>query len=162
MNPGTYVLATKYRDGNSNDPWYVGFFVRKEDNRFIVADENGKITRDTGFGRCVAISEDEGKYLLENVEKLRDDYIYLSVYGFLRYYRKIKKKNKNNNPPITLTDIHGEQTTIDYPDYVSIGIDFEENSSILSIRTDNEIKVVYKASIDSLHELINLYETAIE
>lgn len=116
MKPGDYVLATKYKDGHSADPWVVGYFVRKEDDRFIVADENGKVLRASGFRKCIPISKDEGRFLLEEVEKLREDYIYLSIYGFLRSYRKRQKKEIskweghtiNWNKPISIS-ICGEE-----------------------------------------------------
>lgn len=75
---GDYVLATKYSDGSPQDDWAVGFFDGTLDQystpRFEVVDEDGRLFRGNGFGRCEKISGDQGKVILET---LQDDRISL-------------------------------------------------------------------------------------
>jgi len=61
---GDYVLATKFSDGDPCDHFFVGFF-RKMSNcgRYLVEDNEGKLPRSQGFGRCERISERVGRAL---------------------------------------------------------------------------------------------------
>ena len=66
--------------------------------------------------------------------------------------------NKHNNRPITLTEIHGEEITIEYPNSIHITLDLQTNTIDLGTKKNNEIHLIHQLSLDSLHELINLYE----
>lgn len=72
---GDYVLATKYGDGGSRDPWFVGFlraFIEwgPGDRRYLVFDSDGNSGRATGFRAAVRISKEKGEWLLRNREDL--------------------------------------------------------------------------------------------
>lgn len=70
IKKGDYVLATKWQDGHSQDHWFVGLFVEKEGDRFIVSDIEGNCARASGFRRCQKIHPAVGKYLVDNSQKL--------------------------------------------------------------------------------------------
>ena len=65
---GDYVLATKYRDGDTGDQYAVGFYDHEYDHfgqtRFMVVNGDGKQYRGNGFRRCERITEDEGRWLI--------------------------------------------------------------------------------------------------
>ena len=71
LKKGDYVLATKYRDGDSHDHFAVGFFDGmlidnngKITGRYLVVDEDGVKFRAGGFRRCEKISKDIGNLLV--------------------------------------------------------------------------------------------------
>jgi len=65
---GSYVLATKWRDGDSKDHWAVGFIVGMYRDRYDVADAvtGGRLFRGNGFRRVEEISAKRGAWLLKN------------------------------------------------------------------------------------------------
>lgn len=70
LDAGTYVLATKYDDGDPFDQWCVGIYDRFENERHYVVDPNGKQFRLNGFRRCEEISEQFGDFLIKNNERI--------------------------------------------------------------------------------------------
>lgn len=74
LEPGDYVLATKYQDGDPSDQWVVGFFVgmlpKVTGDRYEVADEQGNLYRNNGFRRAKKINSDRGRWLLEHQKEI--------------------------------------------------------------------------------------------
>lgn len=68
LEPGDYVLATKYSDGDPGDEWAVGFFVGMlpNSNHYQVVDPAGKLFRGNGFRRARKIGKERGRWLLEH------------------------------------------------------------------------------------------------
>lgn len=103
MNPGDYVLATKYADGDPGDQWAVGWFTGMLPKggmddpsqwRYLVADQNGNQFRANGFRRCEPITHEQGVYICSNqatLERMVGQFYYdddgkqvgLSVWDFL-------------------------------------------------------------------------------
>lgn len=69
---GSYVIATKYDDGDPGDPWAVGYYLGPTENgRHLVGDEDGKSYYAKGYGRIRAgLREDVGRWLIANCELL--------------------------------------------------------------------------------------------
>ena|ERR1700734_3409042 len=72
IKPGSYVLATKYYDGDPGDQYAMGFFEYWYDhfgqNRYIVVDNDGNSFRGNGF-RCIAsLSHRRGVWLCANIK----------------------------------------------------------------------------------------------
>jgi len=65
---GDYVLATKYEDGDPADHWFVGIYSHQTNDRHHVVDSNGHMPRQNGFRRVERITEEEGKWILNNTE----------------------------------------------------------------------------------------------
>ena len=63
---GDYVLATKWNDGDSRDHWFVGYFIKKEGDRYFVGDKDGNLARFNGFRKCKKIHPAIGAYLVKN------------------------------------------------------------------------------------------------
>ena len=68
---GSYVLATKYNDGDPLDQWAVGIYVgptapNYDPPRFDVVDSAGKLFRGNGFRRIKKISTDRGAWILRH------------------------------------------------------------------------------------------------
>lgn len=66
--PGDYVLATKWSDGDPNDPWAIGFYAGKLRDRYLVVDQSGVQFRPGGFRRIMRISAERGAWILANKE----------------------------------------------------------------------------------------------
>ena len=61
----TYVLATKYADGDPQDHWYVGFVIGyTHHGRYLNGDNEYQSQRANGFRRAEAITKEEGDALL--------------------------------------------------------------------------------------------------
>ena len=71
MKKGDLVLATKWSDGSYNDHWAIGYFVKKENDRYFVSDEKSDLFRVNGFNRCQKINEMEAEFILNNHQKLK-------------------------------------------------------------------------------------------
>ena len=67
---GDYVLATKYRDGMSEDAWGVGFYDKEENGRHYVNDASGLSIRSSGFKRCEKIQPRTGVYIFQNQDQM--------------------------------------------------------------------------------------------
>jgi hypothetical protein len=67
---GDYVLATKYSDGDPHDQWCIGFYDKGENGRHYVIDSEGNQFRHNGFRRVAKISNNRGKWLLENKDSI--------------------------------------------------------------------------------------------
>lgn len=74
VNPGDYVLATKFSDGDPADPWCVGYFIGSENGRYFVGDStNGPGPRGyryNGFRHVDLIDEELGAWLVHNATEL--------------------------------------------------------------------------------------------
>lgn len=87
---GTYVLATKYSDGESGDDWCVGFIKhdalieRKE--RHHVVDSEGRLFRGNGFRRAEPIERNEGDYILSQRAALSGNWG-ISLWKLLAQFR---------------------------------------------------------------------------
>lgn len=72
LNENDYVLATKYRDGDPQDEWAIGFFhsvlQEKCGDRFMVIDREGNQFRENGFRCAEKITPACGEWLLERVD----------------------------------------------------------------------------------------------
>ena len=68
FEPGDYVLATKYDDGDPGDQYATGFYVGSFANgssiRHLVADSDGGLYRYNGFRRIEKIKPDEGNWMV--------------------------------------------------------------------------------------------------
>jgi len=65
---GDYVLATAWPDGSVYDPFAIGFISKIDDERFFVADSEGNdIFPNKSFRTAKRISQECGKYILDNV-----------------------------------------------------------------------------------------------
>ena len=83
VNKGDYVLATKWRDGDPQDHWVVGFFDRMlREDRFIIVDSEGQPFRANGFRRVKKISAERGAWLLGHAKEIETSG--RSVWGWLR------------------------------------------------------------------------------
>ena len=69
LKKGDYVLATKYSDGSAADKWIVGFYVRKDGERYVVS-LDGETEDFYRFGRCEKISSEVGEYILTHRREL--------------------------------------------------------------------------------------------
>ena len=69
--PKDYVLATKYRDGDAQDAWAIGFYSGAYDHfgttRHLVVDSEGNQFRANGFRRVGKISKERGAWLVANM-----------------------------------------------------------------------------------------------
>ena len=75
FNPGDYVLATKYSDGDPADAWAVGFYIRPTAHgRHLVGDANGgpgpNGYRFSGFAYVDLIDKELGEWLVRNAVEL--------------------------------------------------------------------------------------------
>lgn len=83
LKQGEYVVATKYRDGQWEDQWCVGFYhqqlggVGNDTVRHQVVDSNGRQFRHNGFRRVKRITANEGQLILNNANS------YNSVWSLL-------------------------------------------------------------------------------
>jgi hypothetical protein len=70
MEIGDYCLATKYCDGDPGDHFAVGFLKEITQwgttTRYIVVDENGMPFRANGFRTCRKITQEQGRWVVEN------------------------------------------------------------------------------------------------
>lgn len=64
IEKGTYVLATKWSDGDPGDHWAVGFYDCERDGRHYVVDSNGNQLRGNGFRVARPIEPDVGHWLI--------------------------------------------------------------------------------------------------
>lgn len=74
---GSYVLATKYGDGDPCDHFCIGFVLEvrnysERDVRYIVMGNDGNLFRATGFRKSVTITKEEGKRLLAIFPEIGD------------------------------------------------------------------------------------------
>lgn len=72
---GSYVLATKYDDGDPGDAWAVGYYIGPSKNhpeRYLVGDKDGNLYYGpNGFRRIRAnLNADVGRWLVENCKIL--------------------------------------------------------------------------------------------
>lgn len=79
MNPivkGDYVLASVWADGDSRDPWCVGFYEKTLhmgfSDRHIIVDAQGKPFRASGYRRMKRITTARGQWLLDHAEEIED------------------------------------------------------------------------------------------
>ena len=56
------------------------------------------------------------------------------------------------------TDVHGQQTQIKKPDTILITLDLQTMTIDLSTKKDNKRTLIHELSIDSLNEIINIYQ----
>lgn len=70
MVKGDYVLATKYRDGDPQDQWAVGFYDHTIGDRHFVVGNDGNQLRANGFRRVETITHEQGDYLLQNARDI--------------------------------------------------------------------------------------------
>lgn len=66
VKKGGYVLATKWRDGDPQDHWCVGFYDREEEGRHYIVDAVGGQMRANGFRRVAKVSKARGAWLLSH------------------------------------------------------------------------------------------------
>ena len=92
MKAGTYVLATKYKDGDPCDHWFVGFYkgswYNGSSKRHGVVDGKGVLVRYNGFRRVQKITKEEGNHLIKNKDNM---ILAKSVWHVLRLFRKEAK-----------------------------------------------------------------------
>lgn len=70
IDKGTYVLATKWHDGDPLDHWCVGFYDGQRNGRHFVVDGDANQMRGNGFRRVDRISAARGKWLLANSRQI--------------------------------------------------------------------------------------------
>lgn len=70
------MLATKFKDGHSQDQWAVGFYngvmedYGSRDVRYDVVDNDSKSLRRNGFRRIKKISRQRGDWILKHKEDI--------------------------------------------------------------------------------------------
>lgn len=89
IKPNDYILATKYSDGDPNDPWEVGFYAGemyygmpgngKASIRYFVKDSSGKVGRMNGYRRIKKLTCEQGQSILDEA-----DNIDISLYQYLK------------------------------------------------------------------------------
>jgi hypothetical protein len=67
---GSYVLATKYSDGDPGDRWAVGLYDGKHGNRHMIKDSDGKRIHAGGYRAVIRIPHEVGCWLLKNAKIL--------------------------------------------------------------------------------------------
>ena len=85
MKKGTYVLATKYSDGDPMDHWCVGFYdshTKHKPKRHLVVDNEGNNFRCNGFRVVTKISSNEGGFFISHANEIEfsDKGIYKWLY----------------------------------------------------------------------------------
>ena len=73
MKKGDYVIATKHKDGDPNDPFCVGFFYKKTTEippKNIVTDADGIAMHAGGYRRIKKITQDVGEKILANIKEI--------------------------------------------------------------------------------------------
>ncbi len=74
LKPGTYVLATKYADGDPRDHFAVGFYAETieypSETRHIVNDDQGFPIRANGFRRVARLSRRRGAAIVRNISRI--------------------------------------------------------------------------------------------
>ena len=71
--PGDYVLATKYGDGDPCDHFFVGFVSGyPHHGRYLCVDNGGNNQRANGFRRVEKLTADEGQQLVEMMPAIGD------------------------------------------------------------------------------------------
>lgn len=72
---GEYVLGTKWSDGDPQDPWAIGFLSEIHETSYVryftVTHADGRIIR-SGLRKVRKISQDRGKWLLENSRMIEE------------------------------------------------------------------------------------------
>ena len=82
VEPGDYVLATKYHDGDPGDEWAIGFYARTfGGDRHIVNGSEGQPFRANGFRRVERITAQAGAWLLARKELIESGHA--SLWGWL-------------------------------------------------------------------------------
>jgi hypothetical protein len=78
---GTYVVATKYLDGDPGDQFCIGFYNGSYENghetRHFVVDGDGKSFRFNGFRRVARVGAKRGEWMVRNltlIERMMDRY----------------------------------------------------------------------------------------
>ena len=81
IKKGTYVLATKYRDGDPGDHFCVGFYDSSFSDgmgvRHMIVDSEGKHFRRNGFRRVARLSSRRGDWIVKHlslIERARERY----------------------------------------------------------------------------------------
>ena len=91
---GDYVLATKFNDGEIGDHYCVGYLSgmlpRISRDRYDVVDSYGNLFRGNGFRCCIKISESQGKWF---VDKMNKDVGSLSGQSIWYHYNELIKEN---------------------------------------------------------------------
>lgn len=71
VNPGSYVVATKYADGDPSDQFCIGFYDRTFSDGFstrhLVVDNYGKKFRNNGFRRIARVSRKRGAWMVAHI-----------------------------------------------------------------------------------------------
>jgi hypothetical protein len=98
MEPGAYVLATKYSDGDPADnevgpTWCVGFYIGETQyGRHLVGDKDGGPHphgyRYSGFREVGVIDEELGKWLVDNSKILES-----APVGTINLWDLVRKRN---------------------------------------------------------------------
>lgn len=96
LNIGDYVLATRWSDGDPQDPWFIGFLcgvTEEKDPRYFVSDAEGRQIH-RAFDRVKKIQPEVGAYLIE-----QKDYIEcsgVSLWSHLKSARKAIVKREGD------------------------------------------------------------------
>lgn len=102
---GSYVLATKYKDGHPREHWVVGFLkevwpegsCQYQTERYDVINNDGQSFRGNGFRKCEVITKEEGEWLLKNGKNFPEGkvitvdsvefYTFISIWEWLQAFR---------------------------------------------------------------------------
>lgn len=91
---GSYVLATKWGDGDPMDQFCIGFvsgYTEHAHARYLIVDDNMNSFRPNGFRRVMKITADEGQKLCEMFPEISDK-PGPSLWSYLRGIRRDCKK----------------------------------------------------------------------
>lgn len=98
MKDGSYVLATKYHDGDPGDYFCVGYLKEIYNHfgttRYIVVDNNDRPFIANGFRRCQPISRERGNWIVSNMKLIESGSRCVWFYYYKQVIRRIAKKRK--------------------------------------------------------------------
>lgn len=71
MEIGSYVVATKYKDGDPGDQYCIGFYNGSYDHygetRYLVVDNEGNNFRANGFRRIAKVGKKRGAWMVTHI-----------------------------------------------------------------------------------------------
>jgi len=100
IKKGSYVLATKYRDGDPGDHFCVGFYDSSFNDgigiRHMVVDNQGKQFRGNGFRRVARLSDRRGRWIVDHLTFIESARERFSVWHWYHApWRELQSFNKS-------------------------------------------------------------------
>lgn len=72
IKKGDLVIGALWSDGDTKDPWYIGFYdgLNEAIGRHSIVDDKGDQARFGGFRRVEPIKQSSARIMLDNVSKV--------------------------------------------------------------------------------------------